>query len=74
MEQLPRPRVLVPVSNKHTVTPGQDWGHVASIHGVSQEDLKSHPENRHIVGSGPLLPGTRLTIPFMSRNPNGVKQ
>jgi hypothetical protein len=61
------PRYAVPVSMKHTVTPGQTIGHVANIHGVSQESLLSMPENRHLLGSGPLIPGMRIAIPFTGR-------
>lgn len=58
------PMYAVPVSQHHTVTPGQSLGHIANIHGVSQDEIASHPANRHLMGSGPLIPGTRVFIPF----------
>jgi hypothetical protein len=56
------PRYAVAVSKKHTVTPGQTLGHIANIHGVSMESIVAHPQNRHLLGSGPLIPGTRITV------------
>jgi LysM repeat protein len=54
-------RVLVPVSSFHTVTPGQNLGHIATIHGLSINDLiTANPGKIH---GDAVYPGERLTIP-----------
>lgn len=57
------PRYLTPVSNTHHVLPGQSIDQVAMIHNVSAMSIASHPANAHVIGGGPLVPGTRLHIP-----------
>jgi LysM repeat protein len=58
------PRRITPVSNRHTVVPGQTLQHVAMVHGVSADDIASHPRNvQHNLATQPLYPGTRLFIP-----------
>lgn len=57
-------RYAKPVSNMHTVVPGQSVADVGHIHGVSPGSIMSHPKNRHLFGgSGSVPPGTRLFIP-----------
>lgn len=59
-----RERKAIPVSQFHTVTPGQNLGHVAAIHGVSQEELMM--ANPGKIMGGRLIPGTRLNVPAKS--------
>jgi hypothetical protein len=56
-----QPRYGVPVSNFHTVQPGQSLQDVAHAYGVDPGTLAAHPRNRHIAGV--VHPGVRLFIP-----------
>lgn len=67
IEQLQR--VVVPVSQFHTVTPGQTLQHIATIHGVTPASILVANPGR--MPGGVLIPGTRLHIPGKS-HPNRI--
>jgi LysM repeat protein len=60
------PRAFVPISDKHTVVPGQTLADVARVHRITVNQLiQANPGK---APGGVLAPGTRLTIPT-SRHP-----
>lgn len=60
-EILMQPRKVVPVSQFHTVVPGQSINDVAMVHDVSIDALAV--ANPGKMPGGHLIPGTRLNIP-----------
>lgn len=47
------------VSNMHTVKPGESLQDIRRLYG---DDFLSHPHNIHVLGTGVLVPGTRLRV------------
>jgi LysM repeat protein len=59
------PRTLIPVSQFHTVVPGQSLSDVARVHNVSVSNLIAANPGKILPSTG-LIPGTRLNVPGKS--------